>query len=316
VSRAFKRGLLAGSGLSVRIDYNRAVRAPFHADHDDDLSVEREAFNVDDDDFDLLRAATLLPRVEAREPDTERVLADVEAMVDGVRARAGDDPSWPEPLVALTTELFEARGLRGDHEDYDDPRNSFLDDVLERRRGLPISLSLLAAEVGQRAGIHTYGISFPGHFLVGVQNDATDAVAELIVLDAFEGGRVLTAADLERLLGRALGRPDPVKLTPLHLSPATPGGILWRMLANLRGSYARRRDLVPLCRVLNRMLLLHRRDAELLAQRAAVRRNLLDSDGARQDALDALDLCEAEEPAGLRARRVLELLDADRRWVH
>lgn len=281
----------------------------------DDLAEEREAFNFDDDDFDLFRAACLLSRVDGREPDLEATSAEVDRLAILVEERAHDEPTWPGPLTALTHALFAEAGFRGDAETYDDPDNSFLDVVVERRQGLPISLSLLTCEVARRAGIETYGIAFPGHFLVGVQDAPSGGIAELVVIDPFHKGAVLTPDTLERQLARLAGRP--VELLPEHLMPATPRSILLRMLVNLRGSYARRNDAVGMYRVLSRVLVLAPKNAEALAERALVRRDLLDLDGAREDAEAALKAApDREDAAAVRARRVLRRLEADRRWAH
>lgn len=283
--------------------------------YDEDLADEREAFNFDDDDFDLFRAACLLCRVSGREPDLLSLDAEVDRLAILVEEAAGERSSWPGPLTALRGALFEGAGFRGDAETYDDPDNSFLDAVLERRRGLPIALSVLTCEVARRAGIEAYGIAFPGHFLVGVQDAPTGGVAELMVIDPFHQGVVLTPDALERQLARLAGRP--IELLPEHLMPATPRSILLRMLVNLRGSYARRNDAVGMFRVLSRVLVLAPKNPEALAERALVRRDLLDLDGARADAEAALQAVpDREDAAAVRARRVLRRLEADRRWAH
>lgn len=282
---------------------------------EDDLSEERAAFNIDDEDFDLFRAACLLARVSGREPDIAAVSSEVDRLAIVVEEAVNDAPAWPGPLTSLVETLFGDEGFCGDDETYDDPANSFVDAVLERRRGLPISLGVLTCEIARRAGIDAYGIAFPGHFLVGVQDAPTGGVAELVVIDPFHGGVVLTPDALERQLGRLAGRP--VELMPDHLMPAGPRSILLRMLVNLRGSYARRNDAVGMFRVLSRVLVLAPKNAEALAERALVRRDLLDLDGAQQDAEAALKAAaDGEEAAAVRARRVLRRLEADRRWAH
>lgn len=282
---------------------------------DEDLTREREAFNFDDDDFDLFHAAALLTRVSGREPDVAALDEEVDRLAILVEEAASEAPRWPGPLTALRHTLFVDAGFHGDSEDYDDPENSFLDVVAARRQGLPIALSVLTCEVARRAGIESYGIAFPGHFLVGVQDAPPGGVAELVVIDPFHKGAVLTPDTLERQLSRLAGRP--VELLPEHLMPATPRAILLRMLVNLRGSYARRNDAVGMCRVLSRVLVLAPNSAEALAERALVRRDLLDLDGAREDAEAALRAApDKDDPAALRARRVLKRLEADRRWAH
>jgi regulator of sirC expression with transglutaminase-like and TPR domain len=147
------------------------------------------------------------------------------ARVDRLAARAAREGVAP----ALRDE-----GFRGDAEDYDDPRNSFLDQVLERRRGLPIALATLTLAVARRAGAPMAGIGMPGHFVV-----ADLAGAEPVYLDPFEGWERRTAADLAAIVRRTSG----LDMRADFLEPVGDRAILARTLANLRGSYLRRRRL-------------------------------------------------------------------------
>jgi regulator of sirC expression with transglutaminase-like and TPR domain len=126
---------------------------------------------------------------------------------------------------------------------------------------------------------------------------------------------MLPPDDLESMLSRVSR--SPVELMPEHLLPARDRAILVRMLVNLRGSFARRRDAVGMFRVLSRLLLLRPGHPEVLAERAVVRRDLLDLEGARADAEAAMALAASEEaPAARRARRVLKNLTLDRFSIH
>jgi regulator of sirC expression with transglutaminase-like and TPR domain len=135
---------------------------------------------------------------------------------------------------AVCRVLFETLGLSGDRESYDDPVNSYLDRVLDRRRGIPISLSVLLIEVGRRCGLRLEGVGMPGHFLV------RDPAAPQVLIDAFEGGQVLDHSDCQRLLGAVTG--TDAKLTPAMLAATGRRAILARMLANLDRSFERRAD--------------------------------------------------------------------------
>jgi regulator of sirC expression with transglutaminase-like and TPR domain len=128
--------------------------------------------------------------------------------------------------------VFETLGLKGDDQTYDDPQNSYLHRVLDRRLGIPISLSVLLIEIGRRCGVALEGIGMPGHFLV--RNPARPDV----LIDAFSGGRRLTHADCARLLHGVAGE----ELTDTMLASVGPRAILARMLANLDLSFRRRRD--------------------------------------------------------------------------
>jgi len=130
--------------------------------------------------------------------------------------------------------LFAQIGLRGDDHSYDDPRNSYLNRVLDRRMGIPISLSVLLIEIGRRCGVQLEGVGMPGHFLV------RDAGSPERLIDAFAGGERLDLSDCERLVSRIAGRPT--KLAPAMLATTGRRAILARMLANLDRSFERRSD--------------------------------------------------------------------------
>ena len=129
---------------------------------------------------------------------------------------------------------LRGEGFRGDASHYDDPRNSFLDQVLERRLGLPIALATLTLAVARRAGAPMEGVGLPGHFVVA---DMTGGAAEY--LDPFDGWARRSAGDLAALVRRTTGR----AMRSEFLEPAGDRAILARTLANLRGSYLRRRRL-------------------------------------------------------------------------
>jgi regulator of sirC expression with transglutaminase-like and TPR domain len=137
-------------------------------------------------------------------------------------------------LAALCRVVFDELGLRGDIDTYDDPLNSYIDRVLDRRRGIPISLSVVLIEIGTRCGLHLEGVGMPGHFLV------RDVAAPELLIDAFDGGRRLDPPGCERLLRQVTGtRAD---LTPEMLATTPRQAILARMLANLDRSFERRTD--------------------------------------------------------------------------
>ena len=166
------------------------------------------------DEAALLIAATAQPGL-----DVEAHLARLDDLAAGC----------PEPtLEGLRRHLFEELGFTGNREEYGDPRNSFLDQVLDRRRGIPISLSIVTVEVARRLGVGLVGVGMPGHFLVGVVDDPQ------VFLDPFGGGQVLDPAGCEALF-RELGGTGP--FFPAYLDPVGPRAILTRMLANLQNLF-------------------------------------------------------------------------------
>lgn len=150
---------------------------------------------------------------------------------------------------AISDHLFDRLGFCGNTYDYYDPRNSFLTDVLDRRTGIPISLSVLYLEIARRVGVIAQGVNFPGHFLVRVAIE--DA---WLFLDPYAAGRALSPADLEALL-RKTTTPDAV-LEPSIIAAATKRQIVARLLVNLAGIYGRNGDLPRSLDVLERLAIL------------------------------------------------------------
>ena len=161
------------------------------------------------------------------EPDLD-VAAQL-ARLDDLAAQIGR--ATTEQVCGL---VFQTLGFRGDHKTYDDPRNSYLNRVLDRQIGIPITLSVLLMEVGRRCGVHLEGVGMPGHFLVR-DPDQPD-----LLIDAFSGGRRLDHAACAQLLHTMVG--SEVALQPALLAPIGTRTILARMLANLDQSFRRREN--------------------------------------------------------------------------
>jgi regulator of sirC expression with transglutaminase-like and TPR domain len=171
--------------------------------------------------------------------------------LDELAARSGvaaiDDPL--RAVHRLREFLFDEEGFRGNGDDYYDPANSCLNQVLERKLGIPITLSVVMLEVGRRVGLRLHGVGLPGHFVVGA-TVGTDSV----LLDPFDGGTVLTQETAAEVVSRAVGRR--VTLTEEHFVPVTKRQILARMLANLKGAYARREEWAKSLAIVDRLLVL------------------------------------------------------------
>jgi regulator of sirC expression with transglutaminase-like and TPR domain len=182
-------------------------------------------------------------------------------------ARIAEAPARPA-LASVIRYLYEEVGFQGNTIDYYDPKNSFLNEVLDRRTGIPISLALVLTEICRRVGIDARGVSFPGHFLVRVREDNGD----ILIIDPFDG-RLLDDRQLAELHERATGDDGP--MDPRVLEPANKGHILMRILNNLRAIYERAGDQNRLLGVLARMQVLspddeiHGRIRQLAGGRAA-----------------------------------------------
>jgi regulator of sirC expression with transglutaminase-like and TPR domain len=193
--------------------------------------VFRRLTEAEDDDIAVVPTALALSEIlqgGRTWPGTEACLRRLEDAAQRAVAQQGQD----QAAAARTVVMLLARdGFVGDETSYEDPRNSFLDRVLERRRGLPITLSVLAVHLGRHAGVPLTGVGFPGHFLVGMRLREPEPV----VLDPFHGGRRLEGADLEQLLVRATGRRAAAEQERWreYLRPASGRDVIVRMLRNL-----------------------------------------------------------------------------------
>ena len=180
--------------------------------------------------LDLSEAALLIAREEYPDLDVGLYLARLDGLGSALRERAGG-AGMDATLAALNRLLFEDQGFRGNTESYYDPRNSFLNDVLDRRTGIPISLSTVYMEVGRRGGIEMEGVGLPGHFVVRVATP--DAP---LLVDPFHGGIRLTLDDCSRspiYAGRPASRPT--------CSPCGRKAI-WPACAELKGIYEKAGD--------------------------------------------------------------------------
>jgi regulator of sirC expression with transglutaminase-like and TPR domain len=216
----------------------------------DDLATFHELARGDEERLDLGRAALAIARIEHPALSVEHELARLDDLAG--RSTAADTCDPHVALERLLAFLFEEEGFRGNAAEYYDPRNSCLNDVLDRKLGIPITLSILTMEVGRRVGLDVEGIGLPGHFIV-----SASVGARRIFLDPFNGGAVLTPAQAAEVASRAVGRP--VKLAEAHWAPCPKRQILVRMLRNLKGIYARGEDWPRALAVVERLLVL---DAE------------------------------------------------------
>jgi regulator of sirC expression with transglutaminase-like and TPR domain len=205
--------------------------------------------------------------------------------------------------MALNRYLFEELGFRGNARDYYDPRNSFLNEVLDRKLGIPITLAIVYVEVGRRIGLALHGVSFPGHFLA--KCPARDGV---IVLDPYAGGASLSLEDLQQRL-RTLrgGAAPPADIARHMLAAAGKKEILARMLRNLKGIYLERRDLPRALAAADRVIMLEPRAAEEYRDRAAIYLDLECFRAALSDFRNYLMLKPGADDAAAVQRRVTEL---------
>jgi len=187
-----------------------------------------------EEDIDLDWAALVLAATEYPELDVDHELAVLDSLAAGAARRVGDQR---DPLFCVNTlseYLFDELGFRGNDEDYYDPRNSFLNDVLARRLGIPITLSLIYVETGRRLGVPLDGVGMPGHFIV------SHRVVEDLFVDPFHGGILLTEQECADLVRQATQADVPWDRR--YLAPIGNREFIARMVRNLKGAYMERQD--------------------------------------------------------------------------
>lgn len=194
----------------------------------------REIVSGSDDDINLAEAALLVASHACPNLDISHYLARIDELGATLKARIAEDATVSQRVAALNQYLFGDLGFAPNTEDYYDPRNSFLHDVLERRVGIPITLSVLYMEVGHRIGLPLQGVSFPGHFLVKC------AVSDgMVVLDPYSGGVSLGLVDLQKRLREVQGGEVSRAIVSGLLVAAGKKDIILRMLRNLKAIYLR-----------------------------------------------------------------------------
>ena len=198
----------------------------------------RRIAGMRDEDVSLAEGALWIAASEYPGLAIDDYLACLHDMAAKLRGRLRADIAIADKLMALNHYLFDELGFSGNSDDFYDPRNSFLNEVIERRVGIPITLGVVYIEIGRRIGLGLHGVSFPGHFLVKCA--LRDGV---VVLDPYSRGVSLDADELQQRL-RAAGSPGDVDGAILAhlLGAASNKEVLGRMLRNLKGIYVERAD--------------------------------------------------------------------------
>jgi len=246
----------------------------------------------------LARAALAIARIEYPKLDPEPYVGRLDAM--GAAARRSIERQTQETgdhstlacIRAVNAYLFEDQQFIGNREQYEDPRNSCLNEVLDRRTGIPITLALVYMEVARRAGLLVDGINFPGHFLVRCP-EVTSRGSSGLIIDPFHGGALLSEHDCRLLLQRHVG--SEVAFSKSLLAPATRPQIIVRMLLNLKRIYVHMRSF-PQARVVTELLLAITPSAlSELRDRGLLAYHLNDVTGALRDLQTYLKLASMSE---------------------
>ncbi len=191
----------------------------------------------------LAPAALAIARVEYPTLDAGGCLDAISRLGDEAGTRVARTGARGQDAITVLNEyLYDEQRFTGNRQQYDDPRNSFLNEVLERRTGIPISLAVVYMEVARRAGVHVAGVNFPGHFLLRAADERARLHygGDFLIVDPFHGGALLSEADCREMLRHHVG--DEAAFDSELLEPATRLQIVVRMLVNLKRLYVRMRS--------------------------------------------------------------------------
>ena len=248
-------------------------------------------------EMDLARAALLVANEEYPQLPVELYLARLDQVAEEVKDRLACETA---PLVVLSEvieTLFERRSMRGNRDSYYDPRNSFLNDVLDRGLGIPLTLSIVLLEVGWRLGLPLEGVRFPGHFLVRYRGDEVR-----LLIDPFKGGKIRFEDQAQEILDRVYG--GVVRMQDDFLRAASKREMLIRLLSNLKSVYVKVGDHARALAAVERLLMIN----PTAPTESRTRGVLLARMGRREEAAAQLESYLRVSPAAADAGRVRKML--------
>lgn len=255
-----------------------------------------------DEAIDLGQAALLIAREEYPDLEVGAYLSRLDEMAGAIRARLRGGEGFTSLIAHLNRFLFEELGFRGNLEEYYDPRNSFLNDVLDRRTGVPISLSVVYLELARRIGCPLAGVAFPGHFLVRYVGRE---VPIEVLIDPFNRGVILTEPECRRRLetmygGRVAYRAD-------FLKRARAREILERMLNNLKTIYERQHDYHRALKAQELLLCIHPDSPAAIRDRGLIHHRLALLEQAARDFEVYVEAVPDAPDVGVIRERLAEL---------
>jgi regulator of sirC expression with transglutaminase-like and TPR domain len=230
-----------GGPDAIRADFENVVRSP-------------------EPMLDLARAALLVAAESDPQVDVDATLSQFDRWAEELRARIQPDWNNLQKLARLRTFVFDDLGFRGDRNDYFSPSNSLLHEVLERRRGIPLTLAIVMMELGWRVGIPFEGVGFPGHFLVRLAGEPGD-----LLLDPYTRGMSVHEDDCRRMLMESTG--GRVEFDARLLASVGKRQMLTRLLHNLKGAYLRAGDDANALAAVERILILEPQDLDQVRDR-------------------------------------------------
>ena len=254
-----------------------------------------------DEQIDLAKAALYIAQEEYPDLDVDAYMNALDVMAAEVEERLPVERYPLRIIQSLNKYLYDDLGYKGNTSDYYDPRNSYLNEVIDRHTGIPITLSLVYLEIARRLDFPMVGIGMPGHFLIRPEFEDTG-----IFVDAFNQGEILFEQDCEQRLAQIYGHPVP--LQPMFLQPVSPRQLLVRMLTNLKFIYLNRKDLARALAAVEYILLLLPDAAMELRDRGLLYYQLGYKSNASQDLEIYLAMLPNAEDADA-IRRLIEQLN-------
>lgn len=267
----------------------------------DDWEQFARMAGLPDDEIDLAGAGFLIAAMEYPGLDLDRQFGLLDSLADGVAGKlnASQDPLFR--VNTLSEYLFDELGFQGNLEDYYDPRNSFLNEVLRRRLGIPITLSLVCIEVGKRLDIPLLGVSMPGHFLLKHRDE------EALFIDPFYKGILLSEEECAQRLQEATQANIP--WDPAYLAQVSNRDFVARLLRNLKNIYLQRQDHDRAIMTIDRLIILQPEATLERRDRGIVRYNHDQHEEALKDLTDYLDSDPESEDVEVIEQLVRHLRD-------
>lgn len=264
----------------------------------------REIAELPEQRIDLVEASLVIALEDRPGLEIGHYLDEVGAWSGMVRDRLDGSRDVERIVDSINRILFDEEGFHGEDEDYYDPRSALLNELLDTHAGTPITLSILYLEMTRRVGFEAVGVSLPGRFLVKFSGEFGQ-----IVVDPYDGGRILTTLELQKLLDGVYG--GGVRLREHHLRSLTRKEIVARELAHLKSAYLAQHDLARAAASADRLLILDDRDAFELRDRAALAMQM----HAYAVAIECLQRYLALQPHADDVIRVREQIAYLRAWI-
>lgn len=257
-----------------------------------------EAVSGPDEDINLARAALLIACESYPQLPVSSYLGRLDALAERVQERLGSETAPLIVLEQVLSTVFEEQAFHGNRGAYYDPRNSFLNDVLDRKAGIPLTLGIVALETAWRLNLPLTGVNFPGHFLLRYRGELIS-----LLVDPFDSGRTFFEEEAQSLLDRAYG--GMVRIRPEFMRTARKRDILVRLLTNLKGIYLNTRDPERALAVIEHILLIHPTAAPEIRDRGTLLAQL----GRTDEAIAQLEWYLGAVPEASDAQRIQALVD-------